>query len=504
MLVPKTTEKLRPRTPPKNKASVKFTKSRLPVQKFQARQNAGTPPPTTHTNLSSASTVLRQLINIPATKDLLNPELRTNAKQVYTNGVTIWMLILQRLCKGATLEETISHVIEHDRDLLPDNKRVRDHTLSENTSGFSAARNQLGIEAVQEFSHAVCDYLGRTADPMIDSRRVFIIDGTTVTLEPTSAIKKAFPPANNQHGESVWPVAMLMVAAELQTGCALLPQIDPMYGPNRTSEAKQSAEIVKQLPENSIVMADSGFGIYSVAYHSTQSGHDILFRLTKSRFNSMVKKAKLIESGAGYCSYALNWKPSAKDRKTNPGFPVDAATQVVLHCVELDNGQCLYLVTTLEIDSVSAAELYSRRYDIEFDIRDMKVTMDAENIRARSVAMMRKELMASVIAFNLVMQFRRQAAKLARVEPRRLSFKGCWISFKDHLLLKNEESFEGWELRIAKALVSASNRKLPKRSKPRSYPRKAHPRRPKSTKFMKADAKEAANQTDSPPLLEPK
>jgi hypothetical protein len=502
MLASKTTEKRRPRTPPKRKAAVKSTNLRLSFQKFQGNHNSELQPPTTRASLSSASTVLRQLINIPVTKDLLDPELRTNAKKVYTNGVTIWMLILQRLCKGSTLEETVSHVLEHDRDLLPDNKRVRDHMLSENTSGFSAARNQLGLEAVREFSHAVCDYLGRIADPIIDSRRVFIIDGTTITLAPTPELKESFPPATNQHGESVWPVAMLMVAAELQTGCALLPQIDPMYGPNRTSEAQQGAAIVQDLPEKSIVMADSGFGIYSVAYHSTCAGHDILFRLTKSRFNSMVKKAKLIESGNGCCSYALNWKPSAKDRKTNPDLPADSATQVILHRIDLDNGQCLYLVTTLRIDSHSAAELYSRRYDIEFDIRDIKVTMDAENIRARSVAMMQKELMASVIAFNLVMQFRRQAAKLARVEPRRLSFKGCWVSFQTHLLLKNEESFEGWELLIAKALVSASKRKLPNRSKPRSYPRKAHPRRPKSTKFMKA--KEAATQSAPPPPIEPK
>ncbi len=501
MLTSRTIEKCRPHTPPKPKAVAKSTKIRLPSQKFQPHHLSEYQPGATGSSLSSASTLLRQLINIPETNALLAPQLRTNARQVYTNGVTIWLLILQRLCQGTTLEETVSHVLEHDRNLFPDNKRVREHMLSENTSGYSAARNVLALETVQKFSHAVCDYLGRTADPVIGSRRVFIIDGTTITLAPTPEIRKAFPPASNQHGESVWPVAMLMVATELQTGCALLPQIDPMYGPERTSEARQIAAIIHDLPENSIVMADSGFGIYSVAHHCTQAGHDILFRLTKSRFKSMVKKAKVIESGDGYCSYALNWKPSVKDRKTNPDLPVDSATQVILHSIELDNGQCLYLVTTLEIDSHSAAELYSRRYDIEFDIRDMKVTMDAENIRARSISMVKKELMASVIAFNLVMQFRRQAAKLVRVEPRRLSFKGCWVSFKDHLLLKNEESFEGWELLIAKALVSAGNRKLPNRSKPRSYPRVAHPRRPKSTKFMKTLAKKAAVQSNPPPPI---
>jgi hypothetical protein len=57
-------------------------------------------------------------------------------------------------------------------------------------------------------------------------------DGTTFTLPPTPELKKAFPPATNQHGESVWPVAMLMVASELSTGCILTPEIGAIYGSN--------------------------------------------------------------------------------------------------------------------------------------------------------------------------------------------------------------------------------------------------------------------------------
>ncbi len=58
---------------------------------------------------------------------------------------------------------------------------------------------------------------------------------------------------------------MLMVAHELQSGCALPPEIGAMYGENNTSEAKQAREIAKRIPRGSIVLADSGFGIFSVA-----------------------------------------------------------------------------------------------------------------------------------------------------------------------------------------------------------------------------------------------
>jgi len=148
-----------------------------------------------------------------------------------------------------------------------------------------------------EFSHQVCTYLGEISEPVIDGRRLFLLDGTTITLPPTKALQEAYPPASNQHGTSVWPVAELLLANELQSGCALLPQVDPMYGPNNASEAVQAQRILQRLPARSIVMADAGFGIYSVAHHAIEAGHAFLFRLTRSRFKALRRRADQIDEG---------------------------------------------------------------------------------------------------------------------------------------------------------------------------------------------------------------
>jgi len=130
--------------------------------------------------------------------------------------------------------------------------------------------------------------------------------------------------------------------------------------------------------------------------------------------------------------------------------------------------------------------------------------MDAENILAKSVEMVTKELITSVVAYNLIAQFRRQAARLVRVQPHRLSFKGAWLSFRDHLLLKERETLSEWQDLYVEALISAGNRKHPNRKKPRCYPRRAHPRRPKSTKFMKTqNKKEEKQKSEFPPTMEP-
>ena len=455
--------------------------------------------------IASALKLFRTLIGGPQQEMLLDPDQRPTNKMVYTHGVTLWMLILQRLGGGKSLSAVVSQVLSHDLDLLPDNKRVRENTLSENTGAFARARKRLPEEMVLEFSNCVCNYLGRISEPAIAGRRVFILDGTTNTLPPTKALQEAYPPAENQFGTSVWPIAQLMVATEMQSGCALLPQIDPMYGPNNVSEAVQAHRIVKLLPAQSIVMADAGFGIYSVAHHCKLAQHEFVFRLSHSRFKSLRRDAELIDEGPTHKTYHVFWKPSVRDRKSTPDLPSDACIEVVLHEVEIGAGVTLYLVSSLEMDGPTTSKLYCRRYDVEFDIRDVKVTLDTENIRAKSVEMFKKELYTSIVAYNLVAQFRRQSAKLSQLQPRRLSFKGVWTTLKDRLLLQPACSFEEWLDRYAEALYRASEKKHPNRKQPRSYPRKAHPRRAKSTKFEKAQRKKSNQPADeSPPPMEPK
>ena len=278
----------------------------------------------------------------------------------------------------------------------------------------------------------------------------------------------------------------MLVAHELQSGAALPPELGAMYGDGNTSEAKLAARLARRIPSKSVIFADSGFGIFSVAYAMTGAGHQILFRLTKSRFKSMRRKAQLLEETESTKTYSLTWTPSTQDRRTNPDLPADASVAVFLHEVELDNGETLFLVTTLGISAEHAAEFYSRRYDVEHDIRDLKVSLSLETMRCRSESMMKKELLTSVVAYNLVIQFRRQAAELAKLPPRRLSFTEVWYTFRSFLLSQPPCSASEWQTRYADALRIASKDKLPNRPG-RSFKRKAHPRRQKSTKFMKLE-----------------
>lgn len=125
---------------------------------------------------------------------------------VDTTLVTLWMLTLQRLTGGMSLTAAVKEVLEHSRNLLPDNKRVREGQLSDNSGTDSTARKRLPMTAVELFAQRVCESLIERTPAWLGDRRAFVIDGTTITLPPTSELGHVYPPAVNQPGETVWPV----------------------------------------------------------------------------------------------------------------------------------------------------------------------------------------------------------------------------------------------------------------------------------------------------------
>jgi hypothetical protein len=341
------------------------------------------------------------------------------------------------------------------------------------------------MAAVELFATRVSESLIDRIPSWFGERRAFLIDGTTLTLPPDSSLQQVYPPATNQHGETVWPVLMLLVAHELQTGCALIPEFGAMYGADNVSEAELAARLAPRIPRGSIVICDAGFGIFFVTWKMRQAAHDVLFRLTASRFQRLTRGLPPVCETKQGKTWKVRWTPSPREQKSHADLPPDAVVDVLVHDVVLDNGEHLTLVTSLSCSAEDAAALYARRYDVEHNIRETKVTLRVESIRAKSPEMVRKEVLCSFVAYNLLLEFRREAAALVGVPPRRLSFTAVWDTFRISLLQQAPAALPEWQERYARALEQASRAKLPHRPG-RSYPRRAHPRRAKSTKFMRS------------------
>jgi hypothetical protein len=89
----------------------------------------------------------------------------------------------------------------------------------------------------------------------------------------------------------------------------------------------------------------------------------------------------------------------------------------------------LVLVTTLTDAAAYAAEdladLYRRRWQAELGLRSLKTTLQMDMLRGQAPALVRKEVRAHLLAYNVVRAVMAQAARQAGVRPDGLSFAGA-------------------------------------------------------------------------------
>lgn len=395
----------------------------------------------------------------------------------YTPWVVTWLLIYQRLHGNASLNEAVAEfVLRFPQQALPDCKRTRDHSLSCNSGAYSQARTHLDSRVLYWAADHVFNSLADAYPPSWHDRRAFLIDGSTLQLQATRQLQVNFPPASNQYGTSHWPILHLAVAHELSSGLAIFPEYGPMYGPQAVGEIALAKRLLQRLPSHSILLGDRNFGIFAFAHAATTAGHAVLLRLTQKRFLSLVKKARPVAAGR----WELTWRPSRWDRVAHPDLPAEAEVKGWLHQVRVSDHLTLWLFTTLDGPGQEVAGLYKQRLHVETDIRNLKITLKMDQVRGKSPALVEKELVAAVVAYNLVNQVRRLAAARLQIEPRRLSFAGVWSLLKAFAAgMLEDKTVAQAEVEFERLLRAAGQRKLPRRPKERSYAREVIPRRRK-------------------------
>ena len=187
-------------------------------------------------------------------------------------------------------------------------------------------------------------------NPILPSRPVFVLDGTTLRLPHTPHLVKAYPPSHKQHGPSHWPIIRLPVLQDVQTGLALRPHRGPQHGPNAVSEQELALQSIPYLPAKSVVLGDRNFGVLAVAWAADRNGHSPLVRLTRQRAEALAGGLAggplTVPSEQLVC-----WRPTRFDRVGGP-FPDDACVSGRLVCLAADDPsheELIYFFAALDL-----------------------------------------------------------------------------------------------------------------------------------------------------------
>jgi len=338
-------------------------------------------------------------------------------------AMVTWLMMYQRLSCGCSLTSALEAFRNGAGGVLAERGNGGAERASVNTGGFSQARTRLPEKAVNEIADTINQaIIGSHREHLWNGRHAYILDGTDFRVLAEGDLKKEYPPCRDSVRSSPWSIIRSVLATHVITGVALKAAVGPMYGPKAVGEVGLSKNVIAQLPANSIIIADKGFGTFFVAYTAINEGHDVLLRLTDVRAKQALNGRVLKVDGELPCT----WNPAKVTQQSYPAIPNNAELcgRIIKHTYHPKGSKPvkILLFTTLDLPVEQIVSLYALRWNIETDLRTIKTTMKMELLDVRSASMARKEIALGIAAYNMVRHLLAYAAHEANILPRRISF----------------------------------------------------------------------------------
>ncbi len=234
--------------------------------------------------------------------------------------------------------------------------------------------------------------------------RTFVVDGTTLSMPDTPANQAAWPQSRSQSEGCGFPIMRVVGLFDLGTGV----WIGSATGPHRSSERNLCRKLWRHVRTGDTIVADSGFCCWFTLHLFNRRGVKVVMR------NNSIRKPDPRAARLGRGDRLERWrKPNIRPKWISPQtyaqMPDSIAVRIVTVTADPVAGfrtAELHLACTVldpeQMSARSAGALYLSRWKVELFIDDLKTTLGMAVLTTLSPAMIRRELLVHIIAYNLL------------------------------------------------------------------------------------------------------
>jgi hypothetical protein len=361
--------------------------------------------------------------------------------------VTTAKLFLQQIAHGNVSCQAVRHLAEADGPAFT-------------ASAYCLARQRLPMEALEKLLPVTAQVAARFDGPAARWRGhvVKLVDGSSFSMSDEPALQDHFGQPGGQEKGCGFPVAHILASFEWKLG--LLTDIHA--APLRTHDLAQVTKLHEHLRDGDVVLGDTAFGSYAhFALLLQRKAHGLFPNHQKRIVNFTPRRPhadprrKIGEDDAGLPrsrwigalgkdDQIVEWfkppeGPSWLTQEQYDALPESIVVRELRRTVTRADGRrvTVTLVTTLLDDKqYPASELVSlneRRWDVETNLRHLKITLGMDVLRCQSVDGVHKEMLMFAVVYNLVRIVMLEAARRQDAPPHRISFKDAltWLRHAD-------------------------------------------------------------------------
>jgi hypothetical protein len=198
------------------------------------------------------------------------------------------------------------------------------------------------------------------------------------------------------------------------------------YAGKGTGETTLLRQMYGSLQPGGVVVADALFDNYFLIWELRQLGIDVVARVQAERVGTVAVERR---PDGDPTVWQRPQKPRGMTGEQYRRYPQSVAMRrVSVDARDKDNRVEQFKISTTVLeastDGGQIGDLYERRWEGEVDLRSIKSVVKMDVLRCKSPEMVRKEIWAHLLAYNLLRTVMAVAANESEAEPRKISFKG--------------------------------------------------------------------------------
>jgi hypothetical protein len=309
-----------------------------------------------------------------------------------------------------------------------------------------------------------------------------LFDGSTVSMPDTAKNRAAYPQSRSQAPGVGFPLARIGVLFSLSVGTVLDLGIRRWAGKFQ-SELAMLRDMIAKLDAGDVLLTDRYLCSYMEIALLQQQGVDFVGRMHAHRKVDFRRGEQL-----GRYDHVVLWskppRPEWMSREQYAAIPATLAIREFRYSIVRPGyrARTIDVATTLLSDQqYSVAEiagLYRLRWDAEINLRSLKTMMHMDVLRCQSPEMVRKEIWAHLLAYNLIRTVIAQAAAKHDRHPRQISFTRAMRTleaFRAPLAHTPSGQLDMLYAQMLQAIASHEIANRPNRLEPRQRKRRPKP-----------------------------
>jgi hypothetical protein len=249
--------------------------------------------------------------------------------------------------------------------------------------------------------------------------RIVLVDGTCVSMPDTPSLHAYFGTSTGRGGKRHYPLARMVTLALANT----MSVLDYAIGRYDQSEQSLLGPLMDDLHCGDLLVADRHFAGANLYARYQAVGLEFLTRVHQRLKVSRLRRLE------GYAAndFVTDLPIGEAYRRRDPNLPKSVRVRLIQATLRIRGRRVVewFVTSLLDATAYPAAEiveLYAGRWRIETLFLQLKVSLSADVLRSKTAQGVLKEMMARMIALNVVRAIMLEAAAAYGQDPLALSF----------------------------------------------------------------------------------